>query len=49
MASLCAQLEKNPDNRAALCAQLGPEFERVMARWMPAGSSAERPQVSSAG
>jgi signal transduction histidine kinase/DNA-binding response OmpR family regulator/HPt (histidine-containing phosphotransfer) domain-containing protein len=49
MASLCAQLEKNPDNRAALCAQLGPEFERVMARWIPAGSSAERPQVSSAG
>jgi signal transduction histidine kinase/CheY-like chemotaxis protein/HPt (histidine-containing phosphotransfer) domain-containing protein len=49
MASLCAQLEKNPDNRAALCAQLGGEFERVMARWSPAGSHTEAPHASSAG
>jgi two-component system sensor histidine kinase/response regulator len=33
MASLCAQLEKSPDDRAALCAQISVEFERVAARW----------------
>jgi CheY-like chemotaxis protein/HPt (histidine-containing phosphotransfer) domain-containing protein len=33
MATLCAQLEKSPDNRASLCAQLSKEFERVASRW----------------
>jgi CheY-like chemotaxis protein/HPt (histidine-containing phosphotransfer) domain-containing protein len=33
MATLCAQLEKSPDDRAALCAQLSREFERVASRW----------------
>jgi signal transduction histidine kinase/DNA-binding response OmpR family regulator/HPt (histidine-containing phosphotransfer) domain-containing protein len=33
MASLCAQIEKGPDDRAALCAQIAAEFERVAARW----------------
>jgi two-component system, sensor histidine kinase and response regulator len=33
MASLCAQLERNPKDRAALCAQLNVEFQRVAARW----------------
>jgi two-component system, sensor histidine kinase and response regulator len=33
MASVCAQLEQSPEDRAALCAQLSVEFERVAARW----------------
>jgi signal transduction histidine kinase/DNA-binding response OmpR family regulator len=33
MATVCAQLEKNPEDRAVLCAQLSSEFERVAARW----------------
>jgi signal transduction histidine kinase/CheY-like chemotaxis protein/HPt (histidine-containing phosphotransfer) domain-containing protein len=33
MASVCAQLERNPEDRAALCAQLSVEFERVAKRW----------------
>ena len=49
MASLCAQLEKNPDNRATLCAQLGPELERVLQRWCPSDSTAETHHVSNAG
>jgi two-component system, sensor histidine kinase and response regulator len=32
MASLCAELERNPDNRAQLLAQLSNEFEVVSAR-----------------
>jgi signal transduction histidine kinase/DNA-binding response OmpR family regulator/HPt (histidine-containing phosphotransfer) domain-containing protein len=43
MASLCAQLEKSPDNRAALCVQLSREFERVAARW------SDRATVASSG
>jgi HPt (histidine-containing phosphotransfer) domain-containing protein len=32
MASLCAELERNPDNRAQLLARLSSEFEVVAAR-----------------
>ena len=42
MASLCAQLEKYPENSAELCSQVSREFERVAARW----SSRRRPRVS---
>jgi signal transduction histidine kinase/DNA-binding response OmpR family regulator/HPt (histidine-containing phosphotransfer) domain-containing protein len=44
MASLCARLEKNPDDRAALCAELSTEFERVAARWGRGRGSAETQQ-----
>jgi HPt (histidine-containing phosphotransfer) domain-containing protein len=42
MASLCAQLEKFPENRAVLCSQISIEFERVAARW----STRPRPRVT---
>ena len=37
MASLCAELERNPDNRAELCARLASEFEVVRARFNAKG------------
>jgi two-component system, sensor histidine kinase and response regulator len=41
MASLCAELERNPENRAELCARLSSEFALVSAR-LQARLSAQR-------
>jgi len=39
MASVSAQLEQNPANRAELCSELFREFQRVKNRLAPAESS----------
>jgi two-component system sensor histidine kinase BarA len=38
MASVSAQLEQNPANRAELCAELSREFQRVRSRMAPSDS-----------
>jgi len=43
MASLCAELERNPENRAELCSRLASEFELVSARL---GAQSRREQMN---
>ncbi|MFZ5891034.1 MAG: response regulator [Myxococcota bacterium] len=42
MASVAAQLEQNPPNRAELCAELGREFQRVQQRLAPSQPESSR-------